>query len=258
MVMGARWGMIMGGMIMDIRTSMATTMPTITGTTITGTTTMTIRMSTAMTDAGLLTLTQWLSPSFPLGSFAYSHGLEIAVAEGDVTDAPALEAWLTQVLERGGARMDAGLLAMTLGGADAGEMDGVAQALAGTAERWRETCEQGAAFARTVSQMGGPELGVSALPVAVGVAAKGLNLPAKTVIALYLHSFLSNLVSAGVRFIPLGQSAGQTVLANLHPKIEAVASPMVNATVDDLTSSVFAGDLASARHEDMDVRIFKT
>ncbi|WP_417248537.1 urease accessory protein UreF [Celeribacter sp.] len=211
-----------------------------------------------MTDAALLTLTQWLSPAFPLGAFAYSHGLELAISEGHVRDAETLEAWLAQTLRVGGGKVDAWLLAMVLDGADAVEMDDLAQALAGTKERWSETTEQGAAFARTVVQMGGPDRAAAALPVAVGVAARELNLPKKTVISLYLHSYISNLVSAGVRFMPLGQSAGQSVLSRLHAVIEGVAEGALDATVEGLTTSAFASDLGSARHEAMDVRIFKT
>lgn len=213
-----------------------------------------------MTDAALLTLTQWLSPSFPLGSFAYSHGLELAVSQGSVHDAPTLESWLEQTLRVGGAKVDAWLLSMVLGGMDAGEADALAQALAGTKERWNETVEQGAAFARTVAQMGGAAapVGPIALPVAVGVAAKGLGLPSQTVLSLYLHSYISNLVSAGVRFIPLGQSAGQSVLARLHGVIGEVAEAALAARPEDLTTSAFAADLGAARHEAMDVRIFKT
>lgn len=215
-------------------------------------------MGILMTDQSLLTLMQWLSPSFPLGSFAYSHGLELAIAEGVVNDGASLEAWLSLTLQKGGGHVDAWLLSMVLQGGDADEMADLAQALAGTRERWAETFDQGAAFARTVAQMGGSEAPARALPVAVGVAARGLNLPEKTVISLYLHSFMSNLVSAAVRFVPLGQAAGQTVLANLHKVIDTAAQEALSASVDRLTTGAFAADLTAARHEDMDVRIFKT
>jgi Urease accessory protein UreF len=211
-----------------------------------------------MTERALLTLTQWLSPAFPLGGFAYSHGLELAVSEGQVRDAEALEDWLGAILTRGGGRVDAWLLSMVLQGADADEMAALAEALAGSKERWAETFEQGTAFARTVAEMGGPRRPLRALPVAVGEAARELDLSPKTVISLYLHSFTSNLVSAGVRFIPLGQAAGQSVLAHLHEVIETMAEEALGATVEGLSTGAFAADLNAARHEDMDVRIFKT
>lgn len=224
--------------------------------------TMTTRMTTGtittMTDTALLTLTQWLSPSFPLGSFAYSHGLEMAIAEGKVADAAALRMWLTDTLRYGGGKTDAILLGLTLAGRDPDETADLARAIAGTSERWQETSEQGAAFVRTVAAMGGPIEPARALPVAVGVAARDLDLLPQTVISLYLHAFASNLVSAGVRFVPLGQSEGQTVLASLHTVIGEIAKMASSACEDDLLTSSFAADLASARHEDMEVRLFKT
>ncbi|MCA0045317.1 urease accessory protein UreF [Celeribacter litoreus] len=211
-----------------------------------------------MTDRGLLTLTQWLSPSFPLGSFAYSHGLEWAISEGQVRTAEDLQTWLEMILTRGGGWVDAVLLSRVLKGDDPEDTGAMAEALAGTKERWLETSEQGAAFVNTVAQMGGPARPARALPVAVGEAALGLGLDPRTVIALYLHSFTSNLVSAGVRFVPLGQAAGQRVLAALHDVIETVADRASEATIESLTTGAFAADVGSALHEDMDVRIFKT
>ena len=228
------------------------------------TTTIIATRRTPMTDRDLLTLTQWLSPAFPLGAFAYSHGLELAISDGVVSDAATAESWLTTTLRHGAGRVDAGLLAMVLSGHDAAEVADLARALAGTRERWAETSEQGAAFIRTRAQMAGGKVpagvaaGAVALPVAVGLAARDLDLPPRTVITLYLSSFTSNLVSAAVRFVPLGQSAGQAVLARLHPVIETVAEVALDSTPETLATSAFAADLGAARHEDMAVRIFKT
>lgn len=207
---------------------------------------------------GLLSLTQWLSPSFPLGAFAYSHALELAIAEGKVGDAATLKAWLSDTLAYGGGKVDAWLLAMTLAGDNPSALADLAGALAGTRERWIETSDQGAAFVRTVAQMGGPDIAPCALPVAVGQAARTLKVETETVIALYLHSFTANIVSAAVRFVPLGQTAGQSVLAGLHDQIVAQARAALGATVEGLTTSAFAADLGAAQHEDMDVRLFKS
>ncbi|MBU2868659.1 urease accessory protein UreF [Pacificibacter marinus] len=214
--------------------------------------------ATLSANLGLLSLTQWLSPSFPLGAFAYSHALELAITEGKVNDAATLKAWLSDTLAYGGGKVDAWLLAMTLAGGDPRDLADLAEALAGTRERWMETSDQGAAFVRTVAQMGGPEIASCALPVAVGQAARALDVDAETVIALYLHSFTANLVSAAVRFVPLGQSAGQSVLAGLHDQIAAQARAALGATVEGLTTSAFVADLGAAQHEDMDVRLFKS
>ncbi len=210
-----------------------------------------------MTDTGLLTLTQWLSPAFPVGSFAYSHGLEQAIADGDVTDAAALQAWLGDILTLGAGRADAILLCAALRGKDEADLAALAEALAPSQERWQETRDQGAAFAAAVTAAG-YTVKPMPFPVSVGVAARTLDLASTQVGQLYLHAFISNLVSAAVRFVPLGQSEGQGVLSALHPVIVEVADEASKSTTDDITSAVPRADLAAMRHETLEVRIFKT
>lgn len=209
--------------------------------------------------SGLLTLVQWLSPAFPTGGFAYSHGLEAAIASGEVTEAAQLRQWLADVLEFGAGRQDAVLLVHALmPGADHGALDSLARALAPSSERLMETLDQGTAFARTVAGMTGRDLPARCLPVAVGEAAATLGLAPEQVAALYLHAFASTLTSVAMRFMPLGQTAGQGVLAALHPTIEGVAAEAVTLGLDDLGTAALGADLAAMRHETMDVRIFRT
>lgn len=208
---------------------------------------------------GLLSLVQWLSPAFPTGGYVYSHGLEQVIHDGAVTSGADLTAWLSAILRHGAGRQDAILLACALReGADTEALADLARALAPSAERWRETMEQGAALSRAVSAVTGRDIPALPLPVALGVAAAPLGLPPVQVIALYLHAFASNLTSAAVRFVPLGQNAGQQALSALHPLIEALAAECSTATTDDITSAALAADLAAMRHESLDVRIFKT
>ncbi len=209
--------------------------------------------------SGLLTLVQWLSPSFPTGGFAYSHGLEAAIAGGEVTSAPALRQWLAEVLEFGAGRQDAVLLVQALApGADHGALDALARALAPSSERLMETLDQGTAFARTVAGLTGRDLPPRCLGVAVGEAAAPLGLMPEQVVTLYLHSFASTLTSVAMRFMPLGQAAGQAVLTALHPTIEAVAAEAITLGLDDLGTAALGADMAAMRHETMEVRIFRT
>ncbi|RWR32661.1 urease accessory protein UreF [Sinirhodobacter populi] len=207
---------------------------------------------------GLMSLVQWLSPAFPTGAYAYSHGLEQAVAAGDVRDAGGLENWLSDILAWGTGWNDAVLIACAMRGEDLAGLADLARALSGSAERLRETEEQGAAFAAARAALTGEEAVPLPLPLAVARAAAGVGLPRQQVIALYLHAFASNLVSAGVRFIPLGQAAGQKVLAALHPLIGILSERAVDAGRDDLATAAFRADLGAMAHETMDVRIFKT
>ncbi|MEL7212543.1 MAG: urease accessory UreF family protein [Pseudomonadota bacterium] len=202
----------------------------------------------------LLTLTQWLSPAFPLGSFAYSHGLEQAMADGVVQNAADLQVWLTETLRFGAGRVDAVLLCHALAGADLAD---TAQALAASKERWDETLAQGTAFAETLRAMGHDQR-PAALPVAVGEAARWLNLTPQEVTQLFLHAFASNLVSVAVRFVPLGQSEGQTVLAALHPIIAEVAEAAASTPLDQIGAGALMGDIAAMAHETLDVRLFRT
>jgi urease accessory protein len=212
-----------------------------------------------VTTAALLSLVQWLSPAFPTGGFAYSHGLEWAIATGRITSAEALEGWIAGILRHGAGRQDGLLLALALRpGADHAALDATARALAPSAERLAETLEQGAAFARTVAALSRRDLAPRALPVALGQAALPLGLPVAQVVALYLHAFAGALVSVGVRFVPLGQTEGQRVLAALHPLIEATAGWAAEAGPDDLGGAALVADLAALAHETMSPRIYRT
>ena len=208
--------------------------------------------------ADLLTLTQWLSPAFPIGAYAYSHGLEWAIAAGEVHDAHSLNGWIAAALRHGAGRNDAILATHALRGHDAGELADLAEALAPAAERLAEVRAQGAAFCRAVNAVTGRQLPDMALPVALGVAAREMAVPAPTVIALMLQAFAGNLVTIGVRFVPLGQTAGQGVLAALHPAITDLAAEAQETGLEALGGAFFRGDMAAAWHETQQTRMFRT
>lgn len=207
----------------------------------------------------LLTLVQWLSPAFPTGAFAYSHGLERVIAAGDVSDATSFETWLRNVLRHGAGWQDAVLLSHALApGADHDTLDALARALAPSAERLQESAEQGAALARMVSGLTGRTLSPRMLPVATGEAAAHLALHPEQVAQLYLQNFASNLTIVATRHVPLGQTEGQRVLSRLLPEIEALGARAATASLDNLGGCALAADLAAFQHETQDVRIFRT
>lgn len=207
-----------------------------------------------MATTDLLTLTQWLSPAFPLGSFAYSHGLETEIAEGRVTSGAEVQAWLDFVIRRGTGQTDAVLLIRAMAGDD---VMAHARALAGSKERSEEAEAQGAAFAKTVSALGTDQR-AGPLPVVLGEAARNLDIPAATVAALYLQAFASNLVSCAVRFVPLGQEDGQRILTALKPAIEDTVDVALGKSVCDLGNAAFLGDCAAMAHEALPARVFRT
>lgn len=245
-------------MAMETSRVMGMTTGTATGTTTHGP----ARMGMVTDTEAWLTLARWLSPAYPTGGFAWSHGLETAVAEGWVHDAASLGAWLDDLLRRGSGRSDAILLAAAWR-ADAPDVPGLAdlaRALAPSAERRAEGEGQGAAFAAAARAVAGPasDLPDLPLPVAIGRAAALAGLPLDLTLALHLQNFVTGQVQAALRLMPLGQSAGQRVLAGLAPAVAEVAREAAVATLDDLGTCAFGLDLASMRHETHAPRLFRS
>mgnify|MGYP000134803885 CR=1 FL=1 len=218
------------------------------------------RMATA-TDAQILTLAQWFSPAFPVGGFHFSHGLEWEITQGAVFDADRLERWIGDMLCHGAGRNDAILLAAAWQAetkAALDEIDATARALAGTAERRRETEEMGAAFARITGALAGRDDAPLCYPVAVGRAARVSDLPQGLTARMYLQAVVGNLASVGMRLGPVGQTGGQQIIARLAPLCLQVAEDSAHGDLDQLGGAVFAGDIAAMRHETQYSRIFRT
>lgn len=219
-------------------------------------------------------LASWLSPSFPIGSYSYSHGLERAVELGHVVDAASLLEWLRGVLRFGAARADAVLMAHAWRRAhDAEALREVATlacALQPSAELARETQAQGAAFLDTVRAVWPSPLletlhrhladwGLPVvMPVAAGVACRAHELPLEPSLALQLHAFTANLVSAGVRLVPLGQTDGQRVIAALETCWTSVAHDASERGLDEVTSANPHLEVLSMQHETQYTRLFRS
>ncbi len=208
----------------------------------------------------LLHLLAWFSPGFPTGGFAYSHGLEWAVAAGDVADETGLLAWIEAILLHGAGRSDAILLRAAHAAADdaatLADIAELARAVAPTRERQMETLAQGTAFAAAAVPWGGTRAG--AYPVAAGALMGREGIDAEHAVLAYLHGFTANLVSAAVRLIPLGQSAGLRVLATLEASILAAAEGTRGAPLDALGGACFRSDIAAMRHETQYTRLFRS
>ncbi|MGE0036012.1 MAG: urease accessory protein UreF [Xanthobacteraceae bacterium] len=213
----------------------------------------------------------WLSPSYPIGAFSYSGGLEWAVEAGDIRDAATLQDWIAAMLEEGSGFCDAVLFAeahrLTAVGEDAAlrAVAELAAALAPSKERHLETTAQGRAFldtTRAAWSCGALEhlvpLPAVALPVVVGVACAGHAIPLEPALAAYLHAQTATLISAGVRLIPLGQTDGQRVLAALEPVVAATAAHAIDTPLDELGGAAFRADIASMRHETQYTRLFRS
>ncbi len=227
-----------------------------------------------MTDPNL-PLFLWLSPAFPVGAFAYSHGLEWAAEVGDIPDAASLADWLRDLIDEGAPRNDAVLFAAAWRAAAAhdrqalSEINQLAVALAGSLERRLETTQQGAAFVAAASAAWDAEpLGWSreidavAYPIAVAAAAAGRGIALEAALPAFALAILANLVSAAVRLSVIGQTDGQRVLAGLLPQVEAMAETAAGAELANfeqkLGGAAFRSDLAALRHETQYSRLFRS
>ncbi|MBI1198030.1 MAG: urease accessory protein UreF [Phenylobacterium sp.] len=214
------------------------------------------------TEARLLKLFTWLSPAFPVGSFGYSHGLETAVREGAVADAGDLSRWIAALLQHGSAWTDAVLARAAWTAVTAedyaalDEVAELAEALAPSAERRRETLAQGEAFLTAIAAWAPPPILKCAYPVAVGAAAGAAGIPLQPALVAWLHAFASNLVGAGVRLVPLGQTDAVAIIAGLEGVILKVAERATASTLDDLGSCTILSDVAAMRHETLNGRLF--
>ncbi len=205
-------------------------------------------------------LMAWFSPNYPIGAFSYSHGLEYAIHAGDVTDKARLQAWVSDVITQGSGRNDAILLAQAYK-ADPSHLPNLAElaeALCASKERFIETTAQGAAFAKITGAVADTNLAAMPLPIVIGAAAARHGMKLSEVLPLFLHSVAANLITVGVRFVPLGQTDGQHILAALFDTFEQVAREASSADLTDLGSGCFLSDMAAMQHETMTTRMFRT
>jgi len=230
--------------------------------------------ATIMAEAqkSLVRLQAWLSPAFPVGAFAYSHGLEQAICDGLVKDRTSLVDWLDTLLSHGSVWNDAVLLAeawrRVVAGEDVAEIAALAEAMAGTRERHMETTLQGAAFGEAVEAWGGtaddkatgplPRSDRCPYPVAVAIAAARHGISLEPTLAAWLHGFTANLVQTAIRLVPLGQRDGTAALALLEPTVLEIVSRAGASTLDDLGSCTIVSDILSMRHETLYSRVFRS
>ncbi|XIA67696.1 urease accessory protein UreF [Bradyrhizobium sp. TZ2] len=228
---------------------------------------------TADDAAALYRLMTWLSPSFPVGAFSYSSGIEWAVEAADITDAASLRDWLAAMLTDGSGFCDAVFLTRAHRAASARddaalrEIAELAAAFVPSRERQLETSTQGRAFidiARAAWACDGLDQIISACdgpiayPVAVGLVSAAHAIPVQPTMHAFLHALVSNWISAGARLVPLGQTDSQRILAALEVDVVSTAKRALGSSLDDLGSATFRADLASLRHETQYTRLFRS
>ena len=206
-----------------------------------------------------LPLLTWLSPSFPVGAFAYSGGLEAAVAHGVVTDAEALSEWLDASLAGGAIRSDALAAGMAARGEDAAELDTLVLALAGSPTREAELRALGAAFAEAAAPWWPEGLPCPrAYPVALGALARAHGIEGAVLAGAFALAAITNAVQAAQRLIPVGQRGAVSVIASLEPAIARLAAQAERASVDDLFTATPVADICALAHPTVEPRLFRS
>ncbi len=215
--------------------------------------------------AALVRLMTWLSPAFPVGAFAYSGGLEKVIEDGQVSDQTSLQSWLLALLTHGFLKTDAIVFSLSYRAAAPEEvcsLNELAEALAGSAERHKETMALGNAFVTAASAWPCEALewlgARAAYPVAAGAIAGAHNVGLNAGISAFLHAALSQLVSVAIRCGIIGQRQGVAILASLEKCVLSVGSSVCSAGLDDLGSATILADIATLRHETQTTRLFRS
>ncbi len=233
-------------------------------------------MNDAATSRDVLRLAAWLSPTFPVGAYTYSSGLEYAVERELVTDAQTLEQWIADMIRFGAGRTEGGFFALAHRSASTSGIETLREILAWsdamrpTFELALESESQGDAFLKTV-RSAWPHEGLDHLhalsleadrkpgyAVAVGATCGFHGVPLVAGLAAFLHALATNLISAAVRAIPLGQTDGQRAMSSLEGIIEEQAPTLVDVEIDDLGAATPMVDWTSMQHETQYTRLFRT
>lgn len=214
----------------------------------------------------------WLSPAFPVGAFAYSHGLEAAVDRGWIRDRSTLEPWLADLIEIGSLRNDLILLAAAWRSTRSEDPEQLQQvtelgaALQPTAERFLEATQQGRSFLLQLEAAWTPPVPMPLIneyenvtfSIAIGIAGGLHAIPLAETLRAYAVAFLTNLTSAAIRLSVIGPTEAQQILASLIPALLAISAAAETATLDDLGATVWRSDLGSMLHETQHTRLFRS
>ena len=226
----------------------------------------------SVSSLALLRLQSWLSPTFPNGAYSYSHGLEWAVEAGFVSDSQSLVDWLDADLCHGSGRNEAIFFSEAYRCAienDTAKLMLVAELAAtyrGTSEFALESSQQASACLSMLSQVWPDRIlqtlaefqSQPVLAVVLGARFAREEIPACLALPAFLQGYVANLINAGVRLVPLGQTDGQRAIAELEPAVLFASRQGHEATLDDLGSAGFMVELSSMAHETQYTRLFRS
>jgi urease accessory protein len=243
----------------------------------------------------LLRLLQLVSPALPVGAYTYSEGLETLVQQETIATANHLQQWLTQELQYGTIRIEAVILREAYDAAQqlATDFDSaIAQlnhwnnwlsAFRETSEIREQSWQMGRSLIRLLQDLQ-PDTSCdwNARAVAIlekidlekidlekieppinfaisfAIAAAHWQIDRSTTILGYLQSWAANLVNAGVRLIPLGQTQGQQMIQTLAPEIVGAMADILQIKIEDVQACNWGVAIASMNHESLYSRLFRS
>ncbi|MEA5514434.1 urease accessory protein UreF [Nodularia sp. UHCC 0506] len=224
-----------------------------------------------LTDANFLYILQLASPSLPVGAYSYSEGLEMLVEKGMISDPASLKHWLEAELHYGAIRLDAAVMVRSVKLATIGDISGLSHwnmwlsAARETQELRASSWQMGRSLTQLLDKLqpdtvplfkavGNP----CNYAIAFGIAVAHWQINIQAALLAYLQSWASNLITAGVKLIPLGQTAGQELLLDLQPFISTALAEILALKDDELSCCSWGLSLASMQHETQYTRLFRS
>ncbi|WP_373543026.1 urease accessory protein UreF [Chamaesiphon sp.] len=224
-----------------------------------------------MDSTALLTLLQLTSPALPVGAYSYSEGLETLVDRGSISAVGDLQLWLIESLAIGAISLEVAILIRAYRAECQGDRDMVMywnqwlSATRETAELQQQNWQMGRSLLKLLQDLypradwsGWSMTADWNLAIVFARAAQLAQIDESTATLGYLHSWASNMVSAGVKLIPLGQTAGQQLLLQLAEPIATCAARARDLPDDRLFCCSWGLALASMAHETQYSRLFRS
>ena len=198
----------------------------------------------------------WFSSSFPVGSYAYSHGLEAIIDNKLIKNKNDVEEFLNALLFNGTLRNEYIFIKSIYEGK---EINNLILSSASSKERQIEMVDMGNSFRKIMKQSWDFELAENtAFTYCLTKAAIHFNIKFDYLIKFYLQSFISNLINVCVKHIPISQKDGQKINVIFINKIQDFLQKSEKLNLEDIGSTFFIGDLFSIKHENLETRIYLT
>ena len=198
----------------------------------------------------------WFSSSFPVGSYAYSHGLEALIDDDKIKNRDHVREYLEALLFYGSLRNDYIFLKSVYVGE---EINDLILASASSKERHIEMIDMGNSFRKIMKDSWELVLEENTSFVyCISKAALHFNIKFDDLIKFYLQSYISNLINVCVKHIPMSQKDGQILNVNFIDQIQKFLDQSYQLTLKDIGTSFFIGDIFAIKHENLDSRIYLT